>query len=74
MELWVKSQAQGKLLTEHTKPIVDGYDDDVAVTSQDAPVKHISRAFHVGSSVYEYHHGFRAPALTDVWKKEDRSD
>lgn len=52
-------------LTENAEPVVHGHHNHVAVGSQDAGVKHISGAFHVGPSVDEQHHRL-LPAVTNI--------
>lgn len=52
-------------LTQHTKSVVHGHHNHVAVGGQDAGIKHVPRAFHVRAPVDKEHHGL-LPAVADI--------
>lgn len=61
-------------LTEHAEPVVHGYHDHVAVGGQDAGIKHVSCAFHVGAAVNKQHHRL-LPAVTDIYMhKQEKTE
>lgn len=56
-------------LTENAESVVHGHHNHVAVGGQDAGVKHISGALHVGPSVDEQHHRL-LPAVTNICRNK----
>lgn len=56
-------------LTKNPQAVVNGYDDNIPVASQDAPVDHVARTLHVRSAVDVHHHRLLTVLIMDVWKK-----
>lgn len=65
---FVDIKQASRSLTEHTEPVVHGHHNHVAVGGQDAGIKHVSGAFHVGASVNKQHHRL-LPAVTDIYAR-----
>lgn len=66
LSYFVNIKKVSRSLTEYTEPVVHGHHNHVAVSSQDAGIKHVSGAFHVGASVNKQHHRL-LPAVTDIY-------
>lgn len=62
-----KGKRKEKMLTEDSDAVVESDNDDISVAGQDAPIDHVARPLHVGSSVDVDHHRL-GPGVSYVCK------
>lgn len=60
-------------LTQHTKPVVHGHNNHIAVGGEDAGIKHVAGSFHVGASVNKQHHRL-LPAVTNIYTEREEEE
>lgn len=60
-------KSKKKMLTEDSDAVVESDNDDISVAGQDAPIDHVARPLHVGSSVDVDHHRL-GPSVSYVCK------
>lgn len=53
-------------LTEHAEAVVHGDNYDISIGGENAAIKHVPWAFHVGAAVDEQHHRLLT-AVPDIW-------
>lgn len=55
------------MLTKDSDAVVESDNDDISVAGQDAPIDHVARPLHVGSSMDVDHHRL-GPSISYVCK------
>ncbi len=66
-EVKKKEKREEKMLTKDADSVVESDNDDISVAGQDAPIDHVARPLHVGSSVDVHHHRL-GPSVSYVCK------
>lgn len=60
--------------TQDSQPVVDGDDDDVAVTGQDAAINHVPSSLHEGASMDVNHDWLQPVLIMDIWGKKTAAE